>query len=174
MKKFNEYTPDEIEKKVRLFFQNLQKVYKSTINNNFPELAENLPFFDGATTLLIELDLKGQYSRKSFEFPTITIYGLKNDKEQELNIYIFRKSENKMPLRPNTKLNKKGLKFNGKRYKIVYWRWSILDLIFEDLSMSKFIFKMVIEKLEDYNKLHDFELYKKLFEKIDKSMMNFR
>lgn len=44
MKKFNEYTPDEIEKKVRLFFQNLQKVYKSTINNNFPELAETFPF----------------------------------------------------------------------------------------------------------------------------------
>lgn len=115
--------------------------------------------------MLIELDLKEQYSRKSFEFPTITIYGLKNDKEQELNIYIFRKSENKMPPRPNTKLNKKGLKFNGKRYKIVYWRWNILVFIFEDLSMSKFIFKMVIEKLEVYNKLHDFEFYKKFSKK---------
>jgi len=173
MKRFNKYTPDEREKKVRLFFRNLQGIYELIINNNFPELADTIPFFDGATTLLIELDLKEQYFRNSFEFPTITIYGLKNDKEQDLNIQIFRKSKNKMPPRPNTELNKNGLEFNGKQYKIVYWKWAILDFIFEDFSMLKFIYKMLLEKLIEYYKIQDFEFYRRLFEEIDKKFRNF-
>jgi len=163
MKKFNKYTPDEIEKKVNFFFQNLPKVYELIVDNHFSEFAENLLFFNGSTTLLIELDLKDQESRNLFDFHYITIYGLQNDEEKELNIQIFSKSQNKMPPRPNPELNKNGLEFNGKQYKIVYWIWRRLDFLFKDLPILRFAYEMIIEKLLHYKKIHDIFNFIRIF-----------
>jgi len=173
MKKFNKYTLDEIEKKVNFFFQNLPEVYELIVDNYFSEFAENLLFFNGSTTLLIELNLKDQESRNQFDFHSIIIYGLQNEEEKELNIQIFSKSQNKMPPRPNPELNKNGLEFNGKQYKIVYWIWRRLDFLFKDSPILRFVYEMIMEKLPRYKKIHDTEFIINLFKEIKKKFSNF-
>lgn len=147
---YNAYTQEEIKENIEIFFKNLPDIYQQILDINFPIFSKNLPLFNGATTILIELDLKESYSRDFLESPAAIIYGLKRDAEKELRIIYYEKSENKMPPRPNTELREEGVEFDGKLYEIASWQWTRLDFIFKDSPLLNYVYNMLWGNLNEH------------------------
>lgn len=151
---YNSYTQEDLEYNIKLFFEHLPNVYNMLIKNNFPNLVDKIPLFKGATTLLIETDLKDKYSDIIYESPWITIIGLKNEEETGFKILYSKKGDNKLPEIPEEGWEE-GIQFNDKRYKVTTGHSRSLDFLYTELPMFKFVYKMLYDNLLKYLQINN-------------------
>ncbi|MFX1296068.1 MAG: hypothetical protein ACFFD2_14615, partial [Promethearchaeota archaeon] len=143
---YNKYEPEDLERNIRLFFQNLIPSYNTLLKNNFPELKDKLPYFYGATKILVEIDLK-KYYHSRYDVPTKTVLYLKNKEVTDLSVDILLKSEGNIP---DDVFVTKTLEYKGKNYSVLAGSFGILDFIFQDLPMFDTVYKILIDNLGRY------------------------
>lgn len=151
---YNSHTQEELEYNIKVFFGNLPDVYYRLLKNNFPHLVDKIPIFKGATTLLIETDLKDYYSDILYESPWITIIGLKNEEGTGFKILFSKKGDNKLP-EVTEKEWEDGIQLNDKRYKVTYGHSCSLDFLYTELPMFKFVYKMLYDNLLKYLQINN-------------------
>ncbi|MFW9995690.1 MAG: metallophosphoesterase family protein [Candidatus Odinarchaeota archaeon] len=144
---YNEYTPEDLESNIRLFYDNLLAVYGAVVKNNFPRIVEKLALFDGATKVLVELDLKDWYTSIS-DSPRATTLCLRNREDRDLSIQVFREEEGLMPEISNN-LWSEGINLDGKDYELVSLGGGVIDYIFNNLPMLNYIYSTLWRKLSE-------------------------
>ena len=146
---WNVYSPEAVEKNLRIFFEKLPIVYDTLVSQNFPDLRKELSLFGDASKIIIVFDVKVIYT--SFQdSPTIKFFYLKGKNQDEFKIEMYKKGENKEILNITHVNFKKGVELNGEKYKLISRSTGVLDFIYEDLPMFNFVYKILEENFKRY------------------------
>lgn len=146
---WNVFSPKAVEKNLRIFFENLPEVYDVLVSQNFPELRKELPLYGEASKIIIIFDAKEVYT--SFQdSPTIQFFYLKGKNQNEFEIEIYKKGENKEIQNISHVNFEKGVELDGEKYRLISRSTGISDFIYEDLPMFNFVYKILEENLKRY------------------------
>lgn len=146
---WNLFPPDAVETNLKIFFDNLPKVYNDVVLQNFPEIAGELPLFGDASLTIILFSVNEEY--KTFrDRPKIEFFHLKTENQDSLEIEIYRKGETKELPSLSHEYFGKDIEINGKKYKLISMSIGILDFIYDDVPMFNFIYGVLEENLKGY------------------------
>jgi hypothetical protein len=145
---WNVFSPDAVETNLKMFFDNLPKVYNDVILQNFPKIAEELPLFGDASRVIILFDVKEEYKIHR-DAPTISFFHFETEKKESLEIEIYRKEENELP-DLSWKYLGKHIKIKGKKYRFISGSRGVLDFIYDYIPMFNFVYKVLEENLKGY------------------------
>jgi hypothetical protein len=145
---WNVFSPEMVEANLRIFLENLPTVYADLVSLNFPQLAEEIPLFDGASLAIALFEAKETYTSYQ-DSPKIEFYFLKSE-DHDLQIELYNKGSDQIPPCLSFDSLGKDLEIKGRKYRMVSGRSSILDFIFEDLPMLGFVYKELTTELRDY------------------------
>jgi len=146
---WNVFSPEVLEKNLKIFFENLPKAYADLVSHNFPELSKELPLFNGSSLFIVVFDIKETYAALK-DSPTIELFGLRNGSDDCLQIELYKKGSGEVPFGLSFESFGKDLDIKGKKYRLVYARSSILDFIYEDVPMIGFVYDELENKLKQY------------------------
>ncbi|MEK7570885.1 MAG: hypothetical protein AAB553_01305 [Patescibacteria group bacterium] len=133
-------------------FTNLESVYSTIINNNFPYLKKELSLFEEADKIIVFWNVKDRYNGIGTG-PTYSMYFLqsqiKNEKKtleilEEDQIESFSKKDIFEAARNPE------IKFRSNNYKILSIRNSVLDFIYEDSPMLNLAYMILEKRLKEY------------------------
>jgi len=149
------YSPEAIETNLRIFFDNLNAVYKSIVSVNFPRIADELPLYANASRVIVFFDAKEKY--ESFrDAPRIDSFYLKREDQHDLEIKVYKTEERKRfnSLSPDSW--GKDIEIDSKKYTLVSWNRGILDFIYDEFPMFHFVYNILERNLKHYfNKLRE-------------------
>lgn len=145
---YSVHNPDDVNKKMHVFFNNLFPVYNSIVQQNFPLLFNDLSLFNGSNVLFIQYQLFNKYSMN--QQPVCDILGLKNDSLEKWKIDIVDQTNKGLISYLGDKQVKLPKEIKGT---IINERWQILDFIFDDLPMMNFIYKHLLIHFEKLYKI---------------------
>ena len=143
------YSTDDLERNLKIFFDNLVPTYSAILNQNFPLLKDNLPLFHGATRVVVVLD-KSPTALHGGDWP-ITIYNLKLASESSTRIDLCEKSEcEDLVTKLELGRSRKSVELDNRIYEYTDFpeRSQGLDFIYADLPMFGFIYE---ELQSDFN-----------------------
>lgn len=146
---YNLFSPQAVETNLKIFFDNLPKVYDDMVFQNFPKIAEELPLFGDASRVIIFFSAKEEY--KTFrDGPKIEFFYLKTQKQDNLEIEIHRKEETKEIPDLSWEYLGKVIEINGRKHRLLSASRGILDFIYDDIPMFNFVYKTLEENLKRY------------------------
>jgi len=146
---WNIFSPDAVETNLKMFFDNLPKVYNDVVLQNFPKIAEELPLFGDASRIIILFNVKEEYKTYR-DAPTISFFHFETEKQDSLEIEIYRKEESKeMPYLSWEYLGK-DIEIKGKKHRLISGSEGVLDFIYDYLPMFNFVYKILEENLKGY------------------------
>jgi hypothetical protein len=146
---WNLFSPEAVRENMKTFFANLPKSYEELAFRNFPEVASDLPVYGNASRVVVVFGVKDWY--KSFQdCPTIKFFNLTEPTPQDLKIDLFEEGkDNGISDLLATNFGKK-VELEGKEYSIVSMSHGVMDFIYEELPMLKYIYKLLEKNLESY------------------------
>ena len=146
---WNFFSPDAVEKNLKIFFDNLLKVYNDVVSQNFPKIAEELPLFGDALWVMVSFSVKEKY--KTFQDrPKIEFFYLKPEKQDNLEIEIYRKEEGKELPDLSWEYLGKDIEIKGKKCRLISMSKGVLDFIYDEVPMFNFVYKTLEENLKGY------------------------
>lgn len=146
---WNDFSSDAVKRNIKIFFDNLPKVYADLVSHNFPEIKEELPLFEDVTRVIVIFNVREEY--KSFQdSPKIQFFYLNSENQDSLEIEVYKEGENKELPKISDENFEKDVKINGRNYKLISMSIGILDFIYEDLPMFNFVYKILEENLKRY------------------------
>jgi len=146
---WNLLSPYAVENNLKIFFDNLPKVYNDVVSENFPDIREELPLFGDASRVIVLFSVNEEY--KEFrDRPKIDIYYLRAEDQDELVIEIHRKEKSKELPDLSWEYLGKDIKINGKKHRLISGSVGVLDFIYDEFPMLNFVYKILERNLERY------------------------
>lgn len=146
---WNLFSPEAVEKNLRVFFENLPSSYNRLVLQNFPELLDELPLFGDASLVVVFFNVQEEI-RTSQDAPIIDFFYLKSENQRDLDIKIYRKGEpTELPKLSYEHLGK-DIEIDGKKHRLISMSTGILDFIYDDLPVFNFLYKILQENLKGY------------------------
>jgi hypothetical protein len=146
---WNFFSPDAVETNLKIFFDNLPKVYYDVVLQNFPKIAREIPLFGDASRVIISFSVKEEC--KTFtDRPKIEFFCLKTEKQDSLEIEIYRNGENEELRGLSWDCLGKDIEIKGKKHRLVSGSRGTLDFIYDDLPMFSFLYKILEKNLKRY------------------------
>ena len=142
-------SPEMLEKTLRIFFDNLPKVYSDFVSYNFPKIETKIPLFNGSSLLIAVFDAKEYYFPPQ-DSPSIKLFGFKNKNQKTLQTFIYRKGRDEVPSGLSFENFRREVKIKDKEYQMVYASSGILDFIYEELPMLGFVYDELERNLKRY------------------------
>lgn len=137
------YSPEDLEKNLRIFFDNLPAAYSAIVEQNFPQLKDDLAPFDGATRVIAILDVKDQRAGVDF-------YYLKCQGERGAHIDLHKEGEcTDLVAKLRMKLGE-SVELDGKTYELVGESSSALTIIWVDFPILTFVYRELQDALRRY------------------------
>lgn len=140
---YNVHSKEDVIYNFGLFLENLQPVFNTLINNNFPKLRNSIKLWHGANKVLIYLELKSQYV--GMDSPRIHMIFLNSD-DDEVSVELIKdESEWDVLKKASSYENiqeEKLIEYNGKSYSInkpTFSSSSVFDFIYSETPMFDFI-----------------------------------
>ena len=147
--KWNFFSPDAVETNLKIFFDNLPKVYNDVVLQNFPKIARELPLFGDASRVIVSFSVKEEC--KTFQDrPKIEFFYLKTEKQDSLEIEIDRNGEHKELLGLSWDYLGKDIEIKGKKHRLISGSSGVLDFIYDDLPMFNFLYEILEKNLKRY------------------------
>ena len=146
---WNLFSPDAIETNLKIFFDNLAKVYNDVVLQNFPEIAGELPLFGNASRVIILFSVKEEYKTYR-DAPTISFFHFETEKQDSLEIEIYRKEERKELPDLSWEYLGKDIEIKDKKHRLISGSEGVLDFIYDDVPMFNFVYKILEENLKGY------------------------
>ena len=146
------YSPDDLERNLEIFSNNLAPTYSAIVNQNFPLLKDYLTPFGGATRVVVVLDTS-QNALHGGDWP-ITIYNLKLASENSLGVDFYEKSKWR-EIAPNLEVgrSKQSVELDNRTYEYIGGQSRGLDFMYGDLPMFGFVYEQLEEALRRYFEL---------------------
>ena len=143
-------SPDDVKKNIKQFFEELPDVYDSFLDCNFPNLKSQLHFFKDFDRLIIVIDVKEKYEDWQ-DFPSIQYYYLINKEKRDEQINIYMENDTDIPVDFPLQFDV-DIKIDDNIYRLYRTQESILDFIYQELSMFNYIYELLNEKFDLYFK----------------------
>lgn len=142
------YNYEDFKYNIELFFEKLPCVYDELINKNFPNLLNELSLFGESDKIIVKVSFTEDI-KSHFDHPTCEMFYLKSknniNKQKTIDVYI---NDNDIKLEKESE----EVEYEGSIYTLEYWRWMVLDYIYEDTPMFNYIQRELKDKLQKYLK----------------------
>lgn len=142
----NLYAKEDIIKNLRVFCYHLQYAYPRFISLNFPELQEELSLFKQCNRILFLPNLKNE------DHYFCTMLYLASDSDEDHKITVVDNEKEVEKYEKLTLALGKIVEFEGKEYKIVASKMTVMDFLYEETPLLNYIYSLTKEKLESYFK----------------------
>lgn len=146
---WNVFSPEMLEKNLRVFFENLPTAYNQIISTNFPDIKDDLRLFDNVTLEVVLFSAKEE--AKAFtDQPIIGFFGLSSPDQNKQKIILSRRESAGELANLSLEKFRENIVFDGKNYVMISASEGVLDFIFDDTPMLSFVYHLI----ENYMKNH--------------------
>jgi len=149
---WDSYTKDEFGIALRNFYEHFIPTYKVIIDQNFPEIADDLSSLRNVTKMLGLYQFSGEWSLN--QLPSFTYSYLHSDEEAgKYSVNILPEDENQHIFGGDLKkMFDPTVTFEGRQYQNVGGGWGVCDYIFGETPMFEKIYEQLQHDLRDYFK----------------------
>jgi len=144
---WNVYSLNNLEKNLKIFFENLPGVFDDIVTENFPKLKEEVHYFKGFNKLIIIFEGKEKYQTSS-DSPKLKHYCIINPKEKKPNVKVYREGTKQI----KEKHTKEGMfvQIDNKTYKLNSFAHSVLNFMFDDTPMLNYVYELLMDDMKKY------------------------
>ena len=141
------YSQKDAEQNVKIFFENLQSVYETTLANNFPLLKSELSLFGTADKMIVIFKVKDEYTDFK-DKPTCEIVYLQSEnKDVDMTIDLLTgKEAEEFNIDWGQTIN-----YKNNKYKVIA-ALSRGSIIYGDTPMLDFVYDLLADRLKEYFK----------------------
>jgi len=142
------YSPEQVKENLSIFFANLNDVYTSVVDRNFPEIKNDLAIFGDANRIVAVYNVREEYDMDNF--PSINFYFLVDESLDKIVFELY--NHNEVPDLSSIHQIRSDRIFSikGREYKIIAMSQSVLDFIFNDMPMMDYCYKLLEDNLKLY------------------------
>jgi hypothetical protein len=145
---WNVYSPEQVKENLSIFLAHLDNVYTCMINQNFPEIKNDLPIFGIAKRIIVIFTVEENY--ENFHGPSIQFYYLVDESLDKIVFELYSSDEvpeisTFHPINWNASFSIK-----ERNYKIVAASDGVLDFIFDDTPMMNYCYELLENNLKRY------------------------
>ena len=137
------YSPKATLENTRILFREFPGTYRAMIQYSFPNLKEELDFYNGFDELIIVIEVKDRYVDDA---PTIWKYYLKKD-SGEKKISIFMKGKDELPITGWPPLDKE-IVIGREKCIVISCSQSIYEAIYKDCPLLDLVYQTLEERLK--------------------------
>jgi hypothetical protein len=146
---WNVFSPETLEKNLRVFFENLPTAYNQIISTNFPDIKDDLSLFNNVSLEVVLFSAKEE--AKAFtDGPIIGFFGLSSPDENKQKIILSRRESAGELANLSLKKFRENIVFDGKKYTVSSASEGVLDFIFDDTPMLNFVYHLIKNYLKDH------------------------
>lgn len=140
------YSLEDLEKNLKILFDNLPAAYSAIVQQNFPQLKDCLLPFHGATRVIAILDARDQQGFLG----GIEFYHLKCEDERGVRIDLHEKSQCRDLVGRLRMRIGESIELDGKTYELIGSSSSVLTLIWVDFPILTFVYGELENALRRY------------------------
>lgn len=136
-------------KNIKVFYNHFIRIYDLLIQTYFPNLKNDLQFYNDFNLLVIVVD----FSRVSFNpTPSIEYYYFKSSTSTENKAVIYSSTKNEAPVKRENLRDyfTNGITIDGNSYRLVSMTSSILDFIYDGTPVFTSITKLLKDRMKKY------------------------
>jgi hypothetical protein len=144
---YDAYSQKDAEQNVKIFFENLQSVYETTLANNFPLLKSELSLFGTADKMIVIFKVKDEYTDFK-DKPTCEIVYLQSEnKDVDMTIDLLTgKEAEEFNIDWGQTIN-----YKNNKYKVIA-ALSRGSIIYGDTPMLDFVYDLLADRLKGFFK----------------------
>ena len=139
---------ENIKTNWKSIIENIHEVYNDLIKSNFPGIKDDLPLFNGSTTIIFTLFPYDEFRYMFKEVMQYRIIGFKEENTDNLEIKFYDYGDiNEQDIN----LRERKIKIDANSYEITYWRTPGFEIPdFEYMPMFNFVYSLIEESINKY------------------------